>query len=109
MSQYLSQTLSQRMRMEQRLTPQLIQSMALLQKPLPELEAYIEEALESNAALEVDERSEGESESSRIAQNWQAEERDAEGRLGDHLRNVRCSGDCRAARSVVAGLRSRQR
>lgn len=41
--------------MEQRLTPQLLQSMAVLQKPVSELEAYIERALESNAALEVDE------------------------------------------------------
>lgn len=38
--------------MEQRLTPQLIQSMAILQKPVAELEAYIDEALESNPALE---------------------------------------------------------
>ncbi len=38
--------------MEQRLTPQLIQSMAILQKPVAELEAFIEEALESNPALE---------------------------------------------------------
>lgn len=53
MSQYLSQTLGQHLRMEQRLTPQLIQSMAILQKPLAELEAYIEEALESNPALEL--------------------------------------------------------
>ena len=43
------------MRMEQRLTPQLIQSMAVLQKPVAELEAYVEQALESNAALEIDE------------------------------------------------------
>ena len=55
MSQYLSQTLGQQMRMEQRLTPQLIQSMTVLQKPVTELEAYIDEALETNAALEVDE------------------------------------------------------
>lgn len=41
------------MRMEQRLTPRLIQSMAVLQKPVAELEAYVEEALESNAALEL--------------------------------------------------------
>ena len=41
--------------MEQRLTPQLIQSMAILQKPVAELEAYVEQALESNAALEIDE------------------------------------------------------
>jgi RNA polymerase sigma-54 factor len=53
MSQLLSQTLGQQMRMEQRLTPQLIQSMAILQKPVAELEACINDALESNAALEV--------------------------------------------------------
>lgn len=53
MSQFLSQTLGQQMRLEQRLTPQLIQSMAILQKPVADLEAYIESALESNAALEV--------------------------------------------------------
>lgn len=41
------------MRLEQRLTPQLIQSMAILQKPVADLEAYIETALESNAALEL--------------------------------------------------------
>ena len=41
------------MRMEQRLTPRLIQSMAVLQKPVADLETYIEDALEANAALEV--------------------------------------------------------
>ena len=39
--------------MEQRLTPRLIQSMAVLQKPVADLETYIEDALEANAALEV--------------------------------------------------------
>ena len=53
MSQFLSQTLGQHLRMEQRLTPQLIQSMAILQKPVAELEAYISGALETNAALEI--------------------------------------------------------
>ncbi len=53
MAQYLSQTLSQQMRMEQRLTPQLIQSMAVLQKPVTELEAFVANALETNAALEL--------------------------------------------------------
>ncbi len=53
MTQFLTQSLSQQMRLEQRLTPQLIQSMAILQKPVTDLEAYIEHALESNAALEV--------------------------------------------------------
>jgi len=41
------------MRMEQRLTPQMIQSMNLLQKPVTELEAHIASALENNAALEL--------------------------------------------------------
>jgi len=53
MSQSLSQTLSQHLRMEQRLTPQLIQSMSILQKPVAELEAYIADTLESNVALEI--------------------------------------------------------
>ena len=48
----LSQSLNQHMRMDQRLTPQMIQSMAILQKPIADLEAYIESELESNAALE---------------------------------------------------------
>lgn len=39
--------------MEQRLTPQLIQSMAVLQKPVAELESYVANALETNAALEL--------------------------------------------------------
>ncbi len=60
MSQFLGQTLGQQMRLEQRLTPQLIQSMAILQKPVADLEAYIEGALESNAALEVTEPQETE-------------------------------------------------
>ncbi|MBI4717669.1 MAG: RNA polymerase factor sigma-54 [Planctomycetes bacterium] len=55
MSQFLSQTLSQQMRMEQRLTPQLIQSMSILQKSVADLETYINEALETNAALDVSE------------------------------------------------------
>lgn len=55
MSNLLSQSLSQQLRLEQRLTPQLIQSMAILQKPVADLEAHIASALESNAALEVDE------------------------------------------------------
>ncbi|MFQ5592111.1 MAG: RNA polymerase factor sigma-54 [Phycisphaerae bacterium] len=53
MSHLLSQTLATQMRMEQRLTPQLIQSMVILQKPVADLEAYIYDALESNPALEV--------------------------------------------------------
>jgi len=55
MSQFLTQSLAQQMRLEQRLTPQLIQSMAILQKPVADLEAYVAEALESNAALEIEE------------------------------------------------------
>jgi RNA polymerase sigma-54 factor len=46
--------------MEQRLTPQLIQSMAILQKPVAELEACINDALETNAALELAEPEEQE-------------------------------------------------
>ncbi len=61
MAQFLSQSLGQQMRLEQRLTPQLIQSMAVLQKPVAELEAFVAEALETNAALEVDEGQEEES------------------------------------------------
>lgn len=41
------------MRLEQRLTPQLIQSMNILQKSVTDLEAHVNEALESNAALEL--------------------------------------------------------
>ncbi len=55
MSQFFSQSLTQDMRLEQRLTPQLIQSMAILQKPVADLETAINDALESNAALEVTE------------------------------------------------------
>ncbi len=55
MTQFLSQSFSQQMRLEQRLTPQLIQSMSILQKPVAELEAFINDALESNAALEITE------------------------------------------------------
>ncbi|UCE61352.1 MAG: RNA polymerase factor sigma-54 [Phycisphaerales bacterium] len=53
MSQILSQSLLHQMRMEQRLTPQLIQSMSILQKPVADLETYINDALESNSALEI--------------------------------------------------------
>lgn len=63
MAQYLSQSMSQQLRMEQRLTPQLIQSMAILQKPVAELEAYIADALEANAALEIAENEAAEPES----------------------------------------------
>jgi RNA polymerase sigma-54 factor len=53
MSQFLSQSIGQQMRLEQKLTPQLIQSMAILQKPVSELEAHVADAIESNAALEI--------------------------------------------------------
>lgn len=53
MSQTLSQFLGQQMRMEQRLTPQLIQSMNILQLPVTALDALIAEQLEKNIALEV--------------------------------------------------------
>ncbi len=53
MSQFFSQGMSQQLRMEQKLTPQLIQSMAILQKAVADLEVHINEALETNAALEL--------------------------------------------------------
>ncbi len=52
MSQYLSMIPSQQMRLEQRLTPQLIQAMEILQLPLLALEARIREELEVNPVLE---------------------------------------------------------
>ncbi len=52
MSQYLSMLPSQQMRLEQRLTPQLIQSMEILQLPLMALEARVREELETNPVLE---------------------------------------------------------
>lgn len=52
MSQYLAMLPSQQMRLEQRLTPQLIQSMEILQLPLLALEARIREELEANPVLE---------------------------------------------------------
>jgi RNA polymerase sigma-54 factor len=52
MSQYLSMIPSQQMRLEQRLTPQLIQAMEILQLPLLALEARVREELESNPVLE---------------------------------------------------------
>ena len=55
MSQYLSMLPSQQMRLEQRLTPQLIQSMEILQLPLAALEARIRTELESNPVLEESE------------------------------------------------------
>src|SRR5262245_27315248 len=52
MAQHLSMVPSQVMRMEQRLTPQLIQSMEILQLPLLALEARVRQELESNPLLE---------------------------------------------------------
>jgi len=52
MSQHLSMLPSQQMRLEQRLTPQLIQSMEILQLPLMALEARVREELETNPVLE---------------------------------------------------------
>lgn len=52
MSQFMSQQLSLGLRQEQRLTPQLIQSMNILQLPLMALEAKVREELERNPALE---------------------------------------------------------
>ena len=57
MAQYLSMVPSQQMRLEQRLSPQLIQSMEILQLPLMALEARIREELESNPVLEEQESS----------------------------------------------------
>ncbi len=56
MSQSMSQVFSQVMRQEQRLTPQLIQSMDILQLPLMALEQKINEELEQNPVLEYEPR-----------------------------------------------------
>lgn len=79
MAQFLTQSLNQQMRMEQRLTPQLIQSMAILQKPVADLEAYISSALENNAALEVEEPAAPTDETGEGAQRDRGEDRDARG------------------------------
>src|SRR5438477_8079737 len=52
MAQHLSMVPTQSMRLEQRLTPQLIQSMEILQLPLLALEARVRQELESNPLLE---------------------------------------------------------
>jgi len=54
MSQYLSQIAAQVLRQEQRLTPQLIQSMDILQLPLLALEQRLQEEMQANPALEVE-------------------------------------------------------
>ena len=56
MSQYPSMTLSQGMKMEQRLTAQMIQCAEILQLPLQALEAKIREEMEKNPVLEELER-----------------------------------------------------
>lgn len=53
MSQALSQVLGHYMRLEQRLTPQLIQSMDILQLSMPALENRIAEELDKNVTLEL--------------------------------------------------------
>jgi RNA polymerase sigma-54 factor len=53
MTQSLSQVMGQYMRMEQRLTPQLIQSMDILQLNMMALENRVAEELEKNVALEI--------------------------------------------------------
>ncbi|MFQ6048890.1 MAG: RNA polymerase factor sigma-54 [Phycisphaerae bacterium] len=54
MSQSLSQVAAQLIRQEQRLTPQLIQSMDILQLPLMALETRINQELERNPVLEYE-------------------------------------------------------
>ncbi|MEE9294257.1 MAG: RNA polymerase factor sigma-54 [Phycisphaerae bacterium] len=70
MSQSLSQVMGQYMRLEQRLTPQLIQSMEILQLSTQALEQRLAEELEKNVTLELardGERSESVTESGRTA------------------------------------------
>ena len=54
MSQYLSQVASQQLRQDQRLTPQLIQSMNILQLNVASLDQRIQEELEQNPILEYE-------------------------------------------------------
>lgn len=54
MSQYLSQVMTQQLRQEQRLTPQLIQSMNILQLNVASLEQKIQEELETNPLLDYE-------------------------------------------------------
>jgi len=53
MTQSLSQTLGQHMRLEQKLTPQLIQSLNILQLGAMGLENHVADELERNVALEL--------------------------------------------------------
>ncbi len=83
MSHFLSQTINQQMRLEQKLTPQLIQSMSILQKSVADLEAYIAEELESNPALEVADPEPGKDESNGEGQPGVS--RDGEGADSDRF------------------------
>ena len=90
MSQYMSQHLSLGLRQEQRLTPQLIQSMNILQLPLMALEAKIREEMERNPALESDDFGPGDGGSSpapspadRVNDHLTPEERDESQREAD--------------------------
>lgn len=88
MAQYMSQFLGQQMRLEQRLTPQLIQSMAILQKPVADLEAYIESALEGNAALEIAEPQPSENSDAGEGQNGSIERTDPDAGSFDRLHKL---------------------
>ncbi|MBN2562696.1 MAG: RNA polymerase factor sigma-54 [Phycisphaerae bacterium] len=86
MSQYLAMLPSQQMRLEQRLTPQLIQSMEILQLPLLALEARIREELEANPVLEEYEESPSpEAAKERKENPPQSEESQAEAESFDRL------------------------
>ena len=103
MSQFLSQSMGQHMRLEQRLTPQLIQSMAILQKSVTDLEAHIADALESNAALELAEPETKEEESTGGAQS---QEDEGFARLDGWTRNFEMEGSDRAPPRLRLGHKS---
>jgi RNA polymerase sigma-54 factor len=94
MSQILSQVMGQHMRMEQKLTPQLIQSMDILQLNVMALEARIDEELERNIVLDSDEEApastpEGESPPQATpAPSNGSEQANAEGRSFDRLERM---------------------
>lgn len=83
---------SQQMRLEQKLTPQLIQSMEILQLPLLALEARVREELESNPVLEELEIAPAESmvepTESAITSEEQKAEADSFQRLEELTRNL---------------------
>ena len=79
MSQSLSLVISQVLRQEQRLTPQLIQSMDILQLPLLALEQRINEELEQNPVLEYEPDRQGLTD----AQSQPAEKPESEPTNGD--------------------------